>query len=101
MPVSYTHLDVYKRQGDWLVQSLPVRIDILSKQHYLRHPILDKAFDFPDGVSEVMLLGQNVNSYGKTLDEPITFADVYKRQVSHNSKFRLVELSRSIYFPVV
>ena len=27
-----------------------------------------------DGVSEVMLLGQNVNSYGKTLDEPMTFA---------------------------
>lgn len=27
-----------------------------------------------DGVSEVMLLGQNVNSYGKTLKEPVTFA---------------------------
>ena len=27
-----------------------------------------------DGVSEVMLLGQNVNSYGKTLEEPVTFA---------------------------
>lgn len=27
-----------------------------------------------DGVVEVMLLGQNVNSYGKTLDPPITFA---------------------------
>lgn len=27
-----------------------------------------------DGVTEVMLLGQNVNSYGKTLDTPITFA---------------------------
>lgn len=27
-----------------------------------------------DGVSEVMLLGQNVNSYGKTLDTPMTFA---------------------------
>ncbi len=27
-----------------------------------------------DGVVEVMLLGQNVNSYGKTLDEPMTFA---------------------------
>lgn len=29
-----------------------------------------------DGVVEVMLLGQNVNSYGKTLDEPITFAQL-------------------------
>lgn len=29
-----------------------------------------------DGVSEVMLLGQNVNSYGKTLDEPMTFAEL-------------------------
>lgn len=27
-----------------------------------------------DGVVEVMLLGQNVNSYGKTLQNPITFA---------------------------
>ncbi len=27
-----------------------------------------------DGVVEVMLLGQNVNSYGKTLDQPISFA---------------------------
>lgn len=29
-----------------------------------------------DGVVEIMLLGQNVNSYGKTLDEPITFAQL-------------------------
>lgn len=29
-----------------------------------------------DGVVEVMLLGQNVNSYGKTLDEPVTFAQL-------------------------
>ena len=27
-----------------------------------------------DGVTEVMLLGQNVNSYGKTLSGPVTFA---------------------------
>ena len=31
-----------------------------------------------DGVVEVMLLGQNVNSYGKTLEHPITFAQLLK-----------------------
>ena len=29
-----------------------------------------------DGVTEIMLLGQNVNSYGKGLDEPIGFAQL-------------------------
>ena len=29
-----------------------------------------------DGVIEIMLLGQNVNSYGKTLEEPMTFAEL-------------------------
>lgn len=32
-----------------------------------------------DGVTEVMLLGQNVNSYGKTLENPITFAQLLKQ----------------------
>ena len=31
-----------------------------------------------DGVTEVMLLGQNVNSYGKTLETPVTFAQLLK-----------------------
>lgn len=31
-----------------------------------------------DGVVEVMLLGQNVNSYGKTLEEPMSFAQLLK-----------------------
>lgn len=32
-----------------------------------------------DGVVEVMLLGQNVNSYGKNLEQPITFAELLRR----------------------
>lgn len=31
-----------------------------------------------DGVVEVMLLGQNVNSYGKTLENPVSFAQLLK-----------------------
>lgn len=32
-----------------------------------------------EGVVEVMLLGQNVNSYGKTLEKPISFAELLQR----------------------
>ncbi len=31
-----------------------------------------------DGVVEVMLLGQNVNSYGKDLEQPVPFADLLR-----------------------
>ncbi len=42
--------------------------------------ILDEIRAFvDDGVIEVMLLGQNVNSYGKNLSEDVSFADLLSR----------------------
>ncbi len=42
--------------------------------------ITDEIVDFvEDGVIEVMLLGQNVNSYGKNLDHSVSFAQLLSR----------------------
>ena len=40
-----------------------------------------------NGTKEVTLLGQNVDSYGKTLDNPVTFAELL-RIVNENRRFR-------------
>ncbi len=46
------------------------------------------------GVVEVMLLGQNVNSYGKTLDTPVTFAGLL-RQVESVEGIRRIRFMTS------
>ena len=53
LPVSYTHLDVYKRQnwnsGDSLYKSLPVTLDfakVLSRMSKQNEVLFDKSYDF-------------------------------------------------------
>jgi tRNA-2-methylthio-N6-dimethylallyladenosine synthase len=41
------------------------------------------------GCKEIMLLGQNVNSYGKTLDVPIGFSDLLRRINALDGDFRV------------
>ncbi|MDE6319913.1 MAG: MiaB/RimO family radical SAM methylthiotransferase, partial [Lachnospiraceae bacterium] len=45
-----------------------------------------------DGVVEIMLLGQNVNSYGKTLEHPITFAELLREveQIEYLRRIRFM-----------
>ena len=47
-----------------------------------------------DGVVEVMLLGQNVNSYGKNLAHPVTFAQLLQR-VEHIDGIRRIRFMTS------
>jgi tRNA-2-methylthio-N6-dimethylallyladenosine synthase len=47
-----------------------------------------------DGVCEVMLLGQNVNSYGKNLEDPITFAELL-REVNRIEGLRRIRFMTS------
>ncbi len=42
-----------------------------------------------DGVREVMLLGQNVNSYGKTLKNPMTFSELLREVVKIDGLLRV------------
>ena len=42
-----------------------------------------------DGVKEIMLLGQNVNSYGKTLQDPVSFAELLDRTAKINGIERI------------
>lgn len=47
-----------------------------------------------DGVVEIMLLGQNVNSYGKTLAQPVSFAELL-RQVERVEGIRRIRFMTS------
>ena len=42
-----------------------------------------------DGYKEITLLGQNVNSYGKDLENPVTFANLLRLLCTIEGKFRL------------
>ena len=54
-------VDIWK-DTDQIVEDLPI----------------ERKYSFKSGVN-IMLLGQNVNSYGKNLDEPVTFAQLLEQ----------------------
>ena len=74
VPVSYTHLDVYKRQGVDLAgeQALGLHIALLRGQHLLRH-MADGLFKFTEALGAVHQVAQ---------DEHLPFvADEHERRL--------------------
>ena len=47
-----------------------------KSQELVKKLFEEEVTEIKDGVVEIMLLGQNVNSYGKNLDEPMSFAEL-------------------------
>ena len=69
-------IDIWK-DTDKIVEDLPVERKYPFKSGVDPKAIIREIERLvADGVVEVMLLGQNVNSYGKTLPEPMTFAQL-------------------------
>ena len=50
-----------------------------KSQELVKKLFEEEVTEIKDGVVEIMLLGQNVNSYGKNLEEPMTFAQLLRK----------------------
>ena len=80
MPVSYTHLDVYKRQGE---ESTRYTVDFEELWKVNEDIIAWIRFDEPSIISYPVVQGKDNQEYlDKTISVSYTHLDVYKRQVS-------------------
>ena len=69
-----------------------MRVDVYKRQPYVRGRERSRAPEeivheleqlVADGYKDITLLGQNVNSYGKDLDEQIDFSDLLMLSLIH------------------
>ena len=75
--INYLRLYLTDRCNLRCVYCIPEGVSLCRHEELLSFEEIERLAS--EGVVEIMLLGQNVNSYGKNLENPISFAELLRR----------------------